>query len=188
MIDKQNPFGRLRSFGELLAFLRNGAIVGAVASILLFWNSPHQAGEIALAIVLPLCIFNCLPFLLRGGFVTLSRLIPRTPQESLPFKPSAAETKAIPLQYRLITYALLAMIGSFIAGLTIWLASFTYSSFDIPWAIYPARHLADALMGISVLPVVAFLSFLMGAYCHGKFRSLPWVSRKIITIGDLLAH
>lgn len=147
---------------------------------------PTKRGEIATAILIPLVIFNCTPLAVMAVSAAASHLFSRTPQEPLPFKPQIMETKAIPLKYRLITYALIAIILSFVAGSAIWLGSFAYASLYIPWAILPARRISHLIIGISVLPMVALFSFYLGVYCHGKFRSLPWISLKITNLRDLL--
>jgi hypothetical protein len=179
----ETNMNRLNSFEEWIKFVRNGAIVALVVAILLFRNSPHDPEEIALTIVIPLVIFNCIPFILVGILDSIRRLRPQIPQQSLPLSQSPpVQTKAVPLKYRLFAYALIGTIIGFSAGLAILLGSFAYDSFYVSWAIVPARHLSYALLGISILPIVALLSFVAGNYYQGKLRGsglFHWVSRTV---------
>jgi hypothetical protein len=181
MMENHNPMNHLYSFTDSVKFLRNGAIVAAIASILLFWNSPHQAGEIATAIVVPLVIFNCIPIFLLGILDFVSRLRPNTVQKPLPLENQRTNTNALPLKYRMAAYGIVGMFVGFFAGIAIFLASFTYSSFGIPWAEQPARHLSYLLLGVSALPIVVAISFFAGIYYQAKFRNsgmLQWLSVK----------
>jgi hypothetical protein len=168
---------------DWIKFVRNGAILAFVVAVLLFRNSPHTSDEIALTIVIPLVIFNCIPFITVAIVETVQQLRPRAPQKPLPFPQSpTVQTEAVPLKYRLILYALIGMIVSFGAGFAILLASFAYPSFSVAWAARPARYLSYVLLGISILPIVALLSFVAGNYYQGRLRnsgSFHWFSRRV---------
>jgi hypothetical protein len=162
---------RLQTFREWLKFARNGAILALIISLILFWNSPHTADEISITIAVPLIIFNCIPFLLKGLFATIADLIPPSPQEPLPFKPTV-DLKALPRKRR-ISIAIIAgsvvfMIVCFFGGCAIFLASFGYPYFDVAWAVQPARHLSYVLFALTAIPVVAVLAFVAGMAYTGK--------------------
>ena len=129
---------------EWLKFIRSGAIVALVASLLLFRDSPHTASEISVAIAVPLIIFNCMPLVLMGIL------------------------KAMPRKTRLVAFGIIGIlvivIIGFFAAVSILLASFAYAALSIPWAITPARHLSYILLAISALPIIAAISFLAGIY------------------------
>jgi hypothetical protein len=179
--------GRLQTHREWLKFTRNGAIVGLVAALLFFWNSPHTAEEISVTIALPLIIFNCTPFVLTGIASVVSMWFPKvSPQKRLSFpdKPPV-NIKDLPLKQRLAGYAILGtlivMLMCFFAGIAIFLATFAYPHFYVPWAVTPARHLAYLLVGVSVFPIVAVMSFLAGLRYSGKFRDSAifyWISAR----------
>src|ERR1700691_180461 len=176
---QQNPASRLQTPNEWLRFARNGAIVALVASIALFWNSPHPAEEISAAIAVPLIIFNCIPIFIVGIADIISRLRPKPHQESLPFEDHRANTAALPIKYRLAGYIIITIIVGFFVGAAILLASFTYASLNIEWAVQPARYLSFFLLGASALPIIAAVSFLSGIYYQTRFRKsgvLQWLS------------
>jgi hypothetical protein len=159
---------RLQTTREWLAFFRNGLIAAFVAAILLFWNSSHSAEQITVAIVVPLIIFNCIPFFLHA----LAPLLPQPPQRNLPLP--AVEPKALPPNRRrnalLAIGIIVSMIICLFGGAAIFLASFTYDYFGIPWATNPARDLALLLVSLSILPIVAVASFIAGMVWTGKIR------------------
>jgi hypothetical protein len=184
MATKQTrPTDRVETLEKIIKFARNGCIVAFVVAILLFRNSPHDSEEIALTILIPLVIFNCIPFIVVGIVDSVRRLRPKISQEPLHFSQSPpVQTKALPLKDRFIAYALVVVILSFFAGIAILLASFTYASFYVSWAITSAQHISYVLLGVSILPVVALLSFVAGSRYQGKLRNsglFHWVSRRV---------
>ncbi len=191
---RQNPMDHLQSPKELFIFVRNGAIVAFVPTVLLFWDSPHTAQEISVAIAVPLIIFNCIPFLfaglVKGIVVIVSIWFPRNPTPELPFPTSTITSISDlpPKQQMIVRIALrvvLGMVICFFAGIAILLASLAYDSLSIPWAIAPAHYLAYLLLGISVFPIVACFSFLAGAYYAGQFRNRAGAFARAV---DPLAH
>ena len=179
---ERNPASRLQTPSEWLRFARNGVVVALVASIAFFWNSPHPPEEIAVAIAVPLIIFNCIPIFFLGIADIISRLRSKSNQKSLPFEDQRTNTTALPGKYRLAAYAIIGIIVSFFVGIAIFLASFTYTSLDVNWAVQPARYLSFLLLGVSALPIIAASSFLSGIYYQAKFRKsgiLSWLSVKV---------
>ena len=183
----QSPIDRLQTFSEWLKFTRNGLIFAFVAGLLLFWNSPHSADQISVAIAVPLIVFNCIPFVLLGVFAALSPLLPEPPQKSLPFTIEAVDFKNVPRKQR--AYSLIArwvvvfMIICFFGGCAVFVASVTYPYFGVPWATAPARQLSSIMFGITALPVVAVLSFVAGMAYTGKLRDSAialWIYLKTI--------
>jgi len=165
---------RLKSIGEEWAkFALRGTLLIASVTLLFFWNSPHSIEDISLAIAIPLIISNCFPALLGWPFSYIRR-----PEPSVaPAKPF----NSLPAKTRIILIAVLAFIGivilSFIAGLSIWLATFAYRDLGITWAITPARHLSRELLLVSVGPVLVVASFVAGVYCSLRIRrSTLWDS------------
>ncbi len=180
---QRNPMDRLQTPKEWLRFVRNGAILTLVVAVVLFWNSPHTAEEISVAIAVPLIIFNCVPFILVAVLREVSALFPKAPQESLPFQP--LDIKTVSSKQRMRAYALVGSLiftmVCFFAGLAIFFASFTYAYLYIPWAVIPARHLSYLLLGVSILPFVALVSFLAGMHYSAGFRNsavLHWIFAK----------
>jgi len=166
----------------LLAFLRNGVIVAAIASIFLFWNSSHDSEQIVLAILVALVIFNCVPIILTVAVDLISRRHKSSPRGTLPLQTESVKTEAVSLKYRIIALTIIAAVVSLFAGVAIFLASFTHLYFQVPWAIQPATHLAYVLIALGVLPVVAFLSFIAGTYYQGELRGngpFHWFFRRI---------
>jgi hypothetical protein len=164
---------RIQTFKEWLKFARNGAILALVMGLILFWNSPHTADEISVAIAIPLIIFNCIPFLVRGLAATIADSIPSSPQEPLPFKTEPTiDLNALPRQRRMqiaiIAGAVVFMIVCLFAGCAIFLASFSYSYFDVAWAVIPARRLAYIMFAITAIPVAGVLGFVAGMAYTGK--------------------
>ena len=165
---------------ENFKFFYRGIPVAFAASICLFWNSTHNADEIIVAIATPLLIFNFIPILLNTA-TALTAQRKKLPQQSLPFREPMSQTRAVPFRYKLVAYGLIGVVLSFFAGLSILLASVTYSFFEIPWASIPARHLAYILLGASAVPMLVACSFLAGVYYSGKFRNnsnASWLSYK----------
>ena len=174
---------RLQTFREWLIFFRNGLIVAFVAVLIFFWNSPHSADEISVAIAVPLIIFNCIPFVLRG----LSALLPEPPPKALTLKIEPLDFKRLPRQKRnralMTTGSVIFMIICFFAGCAIFVASFTYPYFGISWAVLPARYLSYVMFGFTALPVVAVLSFIAGMAYTGKLRDSStalWIYLRMI--------
>jgi hypothetical protein len=141
-------------------------------ALILFYNSPHSADEISVAIAVPLIIFNCIPFALRGLSAALSTFLPESPQKSLPLKTGPVDFKALPREKRIsvlvIAGIVIFMIICFFVGCAIFVASFTYPYFGVPWAVTPARHLSYIMFETTALPVVAVLSFVAGMAYTGK--------------------
>jgi len=171
----------LQTFSEWLRFFRNGTIVGLGLAVLLFWNSPHAADEIVVAVTVPLILFNCMPIVVSGILKIISELLPKSPQESLPLQAQPMNTEAVPFKYRLILYGIIGIMVSFCAGVAILLASFTYAFSLVPWAIQPARGLSYLLLGICTFPIIAVASFIAGTYYSAKLRNtaiLHWISSR----------
>jgi hypothetical protein len=167
---KDTPLDRLQTFREWLKFTRNGLIVSFLVGLVLFWNSSHSADEISVAIAIPLIIFNCIPFVLHS----LSALLPEPPQKPLPLKIEPVDFKNLPRHRRIRALMsagiVIFMIICLFGGCAIFIASFTYPYFGVPWAVMPARYLSYVMFGFTALPVVAVLSFIAGMAYTGKVR------------------
>lgn len=165
---------RRKVFREWLTFIRDGAILAAVVAVVLFWHSSHSADEIAVTIAIPLIIFNCIPVLFVGVSETIKMWLPKSPQEELPLPVQPIDPRTLPPRQRLIVYAglviLVVTIVSFFGSLAILAASFTYGYFSVSWAIAPARLIALVMLLVSIVPVVAILSFVAGIHYTGRLQ------------------
>jgi len=178
---------RLTTLREWLVFTRNGTIVGFVAALLFFWGSPHSADGIAIAIALPLILFNCIPIVLLTIGALISALLPPPPQNSLQFGPQPVDIESLPFKQRMKTYfivwTVLATFLCFFAAVALLVSSFIYPSLGLSWVSAPARKLSLLLFAVSLLPIVGTLSFVAGMNYTGKLRDSAvamWIYLKTI--------
>lgn len=164
-----------------MKYFRNGLILAVVAVALLYSNSPHSADEIAVSIAIPLLIFNCTPFLLIG-LAAVFRSFGASPQADLPLPTKSPAFVNLPPREKIKTFAIVsvvvAMFVAFFASIAIFLGTFLYGYFGIPWAIYPGRELALAIFAITILPFVGVSSFIAGMRYTGRL----WNSVIALTI------
>jgi hypothetical protein len=170
-VKRATALNRRQNVKEWLVFFRNGLTIAFVAAVVLFWDSPHSADEIAVTIAVPLIIFNCIPFFLQS----LATLLPQPPQNNLSLaEVQLKDFKTLPGESRRnapAIVAIISMIICFFGSGAIFLASFTYSYFGVSWAVTPARHLSYLLFALTSLPVVAVISFVAGMVYSGKIRN-----------------
>lgn len=164
----------LQTLKEWWRFTRNGAIFGLLVALFFFWGSSHSADEIAVSIAIPLILFNCMPLILTVIARLISAILPPPRQESLPLDSPPVDIKTLPAKQRvkayLLVWTVIAMILCFFGSLALLAASYAYPTFDIAWAAHPARILSVVLFAISVVPIVATLSFVAGMSYTGKIR------------------
>src|SRR5689334_7521112 len=115
---------RLQSLQEWTKFFRNGLIVAGAAVCLFFWNSTHSADEISVAVALPLIIFNCIPFLIRG-VASILQSLQEPSQRELPLSYESPDIHEFPKEKRdlalAVAYTVLGTILGFFASIAIFL-------------------------------------------------------------------